>query len=351
MVDAWIAGDCWLKPGVAPIDLRFISAGLSPSLLVVNLECAVPSGNPRSDRRSLLPLDPCRLRELAVANKTVCVMANNHVTDYGPEGLRATLEAVREAGFLSVGAGTTLDEARHPLILDLNGRRVGLMAYADTRSHVGAVAATEDSPGVAPLDLALITEDIRVVTQTVHHAWVFLHWGEEYLRYPEPEQRAVAEQFIRAGATLIVGTHPHVVRGCEQFLQKTVYYSLGNFIFPEVTLLDGSVLHWDDTNVEGIVLRGESGKGGWRWKHLPITVDDEGHPRAPHPDHRRRILAKIETLSAILDDEYAERYPAIRRRELIYHKARRVRMMTWSERLRLPSRIIRSAWSRWREQN
>jgi len=179
MVDAWIAGDCWLKPGIAPIDLRFISAGLSPSLLVVNLECAVPSGNPRSDRRSLLPLDPCRLRELAVANKTVCVMANNHVTDFGPESVLATLRAVTEGGLLALGAGATLEEARKPVVLDIAGRHIGLLAYADTRPHVGAMAASDRDPGVAPLDSKIVLEDVRRLARSVDDLWLFLHWGRE----------------------------------------------------------------------------------------------------------------------------------------------------------------------------
>jgi len=345
MVDAWIAGDCWLKPGVAPIDLRFISAGLSPSLLVVNLECAVPSGNPRSDRRSLLPLDPCRLRELAVANRTVCIMANNHVTDFGPESVLATLRAVTEGGLLALGAGATLEEARKPVVLDIAGRHIGLLAYADTRPHVGTMAASDRDPGVAPLDSKIVLEDVRRLARSVNDLWLFLHWGREHLRYPEPEQRLLARQFVDAGATLIVGIHPHVLQGCERLAKTPVHYSLGNFIFPPIELADGPLFRWDMESRQGILLKGILAGDAWQWAHIPYDIDADGNPQRPSPKAQRAITARMELLSKAFDSNYTRRYPALRRREQVMARIRRLKMMTWGERVRLPGRLIRD-WSR-----
>jgi len=340
----WIAGDCWLQPGGPRFDAPQIWGPPAVlSVFVVNLECSVPVGPARSGPRALLPLDPARLRELAIAPRTICVLANNHVSDYGPDGLLATVQSVLRAKMEALGAGATLDEARRPTILQFPGRRVGLLAYADTRPHVGAVAATAQNPGVAPLDADMVISDIRDLARRVDGVWLFLHWGREHLRYPEPEQRRLARHFAQAGAKLIVGIHPHVLRGFERVGSSLVYYSLGNFNFSPVPLADGPLLRWHRESRQGVVLRGELRDQEWFWEHLPYIVAPEGSPMVPENSERRALLQKIISLSQVLDERYGTRYEAIRRRELALRYLRRLSTMTWGERVRLPAHILRSA--------
>lgn len=262
MITAWIAGDCWLGPGAAALNLRALWSGTRPDLFVLNLECAVPVGPARLSRRALLPLDSSRLAEIAQADNTVCVLANNHVTDFGSEGLLTTIIDVRRAGMAPLGAGPTLAEARAPVIVNVHGRRIGLLAYADVARHVGAVAATDRTAGVAPLAREMVLADVHHLANQVDDVWLILHWGLEFIRYPEPEQRAWAGMLAEAGATLIVGTHPHVVRGNEKIGSAAVYYSLGNFVFPPVLLSGGEVLSWDRAGRRGLTLRGTVERGG-----------------------------------------------------------------------------------------
>src|SRR5262245_36745656 len=107
-ITAWIAGDCWLMPGEGAVDLRRMWGGLRPDLAILNLECAVRAGAAREGRRALLELDPARIGEISVAQNTICVLANNHSTDFGPEGLTATLDALSRSGVRPLGAGACL---------------------------------------------------------------------------------------------------------------------------------------------------------------------------------------------------------------------------------------------------
>jgi len=350
MIKAWIAGDCWLKQGIGPIDLARVWGGCRPAVFVVNLECSVPAGPARPGRRALLPLDARRLPELGLGQNTICMLANNHVTDYGPAGVLATLDEVRRAGFQTLGAGATLNEARKPVIVNVRGCRIGLLAYADTSSGVGAVAASDHAPGVAPLSRDMVIRDLQRLAGRVDDPWLFLHWGREYLRYPEPEQRSLAQAFAEAGAKLIVGTHPHVLRGWERLADTLVYYSLGNFVFPPIPLADGPLLRWDRENRQGIALRGSLDVNGWVWAHVPYVMSAEGKPEPAPYREQQSMMRKVASLAEVLDHEYARRYSRIQRREIILRTIRRFSMMTWVERLRLPGRLIRTARLRVRAQ-
>ena len=109
------AGDCALGPSLPATGVLSGFLGARPDLLVLNLECADAAGEPRSGRRAILKLDPDRLADLrAGAETTVCVLANNHVTDFGPRGVLSTLRRTANAGLLTVGAGADIQAARRP---------------------------------------------------------------------------------------------------------------------------------------------------------------------------------------------------------------------------------------------
>jgi hypothetical protein len=337
----WIAGDCWLNTRIEPHDIETIWDNQRPGLFLFNLECSIPVGVARAGRRALLPLDPGQLAGFGLGERTVCILANNHVTDWGPEGLIATMNAVRKAGMYTLGAGANLQEARQPLIFESRGIRIGLLAYADTRPWVGAVAATDHNPGVAPLDPALIKADIAALKDRAETIWVFVHWGREHLRYPEPEQRRLCADFAASGVALVVGIHPHVLRGWEQINGTPVYYSIGNFVFPSPHVTDGATLRWHNENRQGVVLAGRFDQGEWSWRHIPYTVSSTGLPTRPLAPEMNRLYGKVAHLSSELDSTYHLRYSRLKRQELIFRAIRRFSTMTWRERVRGCNRVFR----------
>lgn len=196
-----------------------------------NLEC--PVSDVGRDRHHLYSFraDPRALEGLTFAGFDVMSVANNHMYDWGPEALLDTLRRLREAGIQPVGAGTNDQEAHYPLVVDLEGVRLAFLAYVNVEPRAAIAAA--DKSGVAWLHPERVLADIRFARPLADLVIVCLHWGIEYAPRPQPGQVELAHQMIDAGADLIVGGHPHVVQPLEQYYDRWIAYSLGNFVFDQ----------------------------------------------------------------------------------------------------------------------
>jgi poly-gamma-glutamate capsule biosynthesis protein CapA/YwtB (metallophosphatase superfamily) len=159
----------------------------------------------------------------------VVSLANNHMFDYGWEGFKQTRELLGKAEIAYLGAGKGLDEATKPLILEVKGLKIGLLAYS--WGFVQTTCATESSFGCAPLDIKLMTEQIGKLKNQVDAVIVMPHWGYcEYL-FPTPEQVEMGKLLVKAGATAVIGHHSHVIQGLTKEGNSLIAYSLGNFAF------------------------------------------------------------------------------------------------------------------------
>lgn len=160
----------------------------------------------------------------------VFTLANNHSRDFGAIGLLDTVKAVRTAGGHVVGGGADLVAARTPVILQRGGLRVAFLGYNDVPPW--SFTARRGYPGTAPAVPADIARDVRVTRARADLVVVWFHWGAEL----QPEQNGRQEELARvateAGATLVLGAHPHVLLPVEQPAPGVlVAWSLGNFVF------------------------------------------------------------------------------------------------------------------------
>jgi poly-gamma-glutamate capsule biosynthesis protein CapA/YwtB (metallophosphatase superfamily) len=163
-------------------------------------------------------------------------LANNHTSDYGPEGVVSTQETLRAGGVEWVGAGRTELEARSPVVVTVRGQRIGFLATCDDEGG----AAGPHRPGVWVIQrraLLAAVQDLRTRSDVVV---VSIHTGIELSPCPEPYFVRLARQLVDAGATLVVGHHPHVPQGIERHGKGLIAYSLGNFLFDTPA---GSVAH------------------------------------------------------------------------------------------------------------
>lgn len=169
-------------------------------------------------------------------------LANNHMLDFGPQGLAETCAHLAAASLPAVGAGSDEAAARRPLVLERRGQTVGLLAYCavEQKSPLFAGPAT---PGVAAFDIERCLQDVRALRTQADWVIVQLHWGEELCRLPSPRQRGWARQLAEAGVDLVLGHHPHVLQPMEVIGGTPVYYSLGNFLF--------SGMFWRGQNARG----------------------------------------------------------------------------------------------------
>lgn len=167
--------------------------------------------------------DPVAAERLSHAGFNVLSLANNHIMDYGEEGLNETLDTLIQCNIKTVGAGRNLSEARKPVIFEVNGVNIGILAYCDTYIAGGRRA------GVAPTKY--IEQDIQNLKKCADFIVVSIHQGMDISEYPLKSEIERMHQIIDWGANIILRHHPHVVQGVEEYNGGVILYSLGNFVF------------------------------------------------------------------------------------------------------------------------
>ena len=205
----------------------------SADLAVVNLESTVGTQTRAVNKKYVFRAEPAVLNGLVRAGVDAVSLANNHIFDYFSAGVVETVDSVLSAGIVPIGAGRNKSEFFRPHSFWINGHWFAILAVNDTRSgywgyeHPGC-APTWTSEGESTA-VALI-ESLAAAGANVI---VFEHWGWEYQQFPSRRQRKLAHRFIRAGAKVVVGSHPHRLQGVEFFLNGVIIYSLGNLIFDQ----------------------------------------------------------------------------------------------------------------------
>lgn len=158
-------------------------------------------------------------------------LANNHALDYGTEALLDSCQVLDNAGILRTGAGADLDEAKKAVIIERSGKKIAVIG-ATRVIPVSDWAAGASHPGMlATYDPTVLLEEIRRLRQENDYVIVYVHWGIERDEKPQEYQRTLGQQYIDAGADLVIGAHPHVLQGLEYYKGKAIVYSLGNFVF------------------------------------------------------------------------------------------------------------------------
>jgi hypothetical protein len=178
------------------------------------------------------------------AGVDVVSVANNHALDFGREAFLDTIANARRAGVETVGGGADLEAARAPVVLVRGGLRIAFLGYSDVNplgfpAGAGVAGTARAWPEQVAADVARARKGSNVVV-------VWFHWGEELVPEPSVAQRRLAEAALGAGATVVLGAHPHVLGGVATPRSgRLVAWSLGNFVFPSFR---------DDTTATGILL-------------------------------------------------------------------------------------------------
>ncbi|MDQ0285701.1 hypothetical protein J2Z49_000805 [Desulfofundulus luciae] len=216
-------------------------------ITMLNLENPVTTRGKKVPKQFNFRMNPKYIQVLLKGGVDIVNLANNHVGDYGPQGILDTLNFLDAAGIKHVGAGENLKAARNPVIFSLKQKKIGFLGYFGGKDY----AATTSKPGTSPCYEQYIIEDIKKLKQKADVVVVNFHWGVERAHYPEPYQIRLAHQAIDAGADLIIGHHPHVLQGIERYKNGVIVYSLGNFIF------GGNSRREHDTFVFQLIIKGE----------------------------------------------------------------------------------------------
>jgi poly-gamma-glutamate synthesis protein (capsule biosynthesis protein) len=229
-----ISGDFFIADEYANkelIDHSVVDIFQQADYRIVNLEAPLTANEPknkilktgphlRMSENTVLPY----LKQLKVDAVT---LANNHILDYGTNGLLDTFESLRKNKINYVGAGSNLSEAAKPLSLEKDGLRIAILNFCENEWSI----AEPNSPGANPLDIIDNTNQIKVAKATHDKVICVIHGGHEYFHLPSPRMQKQYRFYADNGADAIVGHHTHCIGGYEVYNDVPIIYSLGNFLF------------------------------------------------------------------------------------------------------------------------
>lgn len=184
--------------------------------------------------------DYSTLNSLRKAGFSMMLLSNNHIGDYGYVGFSNTVNAIKQIGFDSVGAGFSFDEAYKPLIKKINGIKIGFINVCEA---IGCLFKTRTQHyGCAWTGAKILENIIPSVKKEVDFLIMLPHSGLELNQLPLSHTRELYRHYCDLGADVIVASHPHVPQGIETYKGKYIFYSLGNFYFPESEKCDDTLM-------------------------------------------------------------------------------------------------------------
>ncbi|MDZ7611623.1 MAG: CapA family protein [Candidatus Moranbacteria bacterium] len=153
-----------------------------------------------------------------LSEKNFCAVniGNNHILNFGSKGLEQTKQRLEEAG---VGYFGEPNKNEKTLIKEINGVKIALVSY----NQFEFIDSGEN----------IILSNIKKANKKANRVIVYSHWGEEYRKSADAEQKEMAGKFIDAGADLVIGSHSHVIGEEATHKGRKIYYSLGNFVFDQ----------------------------------------------------------------------------------------------------------------------
>jgi poly-gamma-glutamate synthesis protein (capsule biosynthesis protein) len=212
----------------------------------VNMETPVAPAHSRGSKPFLFDAPVALPEALKASGVKIVSFANNHVMDQGWAGFTETRDHLREVGLLFAGSGDTAADTFQPVFTEANGIKVGWLGMTrwlngnrnpdkDDQAHVNFFPYPGESGGASGADEALVIEKIKEARAQCDFLVVSIHWGVEYAPAPRPEDVETAHKMLEAGASVIVGHHPHVLQPVETYKTQDgrdtlIFYSLGNFL-------------------------------------------------------------------------------------------------------------------------
>lgn len=246
-------------------DEKIVSFLAQSDYTVVNVEGAISSGAVKSDKPLTHANPPQCVEWIKKINGNIWNLANNHSMDCGDVGLESTLDVAKENHCATIGAGLCAHDAQKPVIIDRDGG-IGIVAVTYFRQN----RADSQSPGCfVAEDEELVRKQIREIKAKNRWCIVVSHVGQEFSQIPMPYLRRRYKRYLKYGADIVVGHHPHVVQNYEKFDNKMVFYSLGNFVF------DTDFQRLQKYTDYGMLIKLNFDTDSYSWEALPIKNDRE----------------------------------------------------------------------------
>ena len=293
-----------------------------------NLETPVAPAHSRGSKPFMFDAPVALIQALKTSGVKIVSFANNHVMDQGWAGFAETREHLTLEGLQFSGTSDTAASAWKPIILEKNGLKIGFLGMTrwlngnrnpdkDDQPHVNFFPYPNESGGAPGADEAQVLEAVKAARAQCDFLVLSIHWGVEYAPAPRPEDTELAHKLMEAGASVLVGHHPHVLQPVETYFTEddrttVIFYSVGNFLSNQSrNYIDGVMPDKDGEPRESLVIRfaavqkdyGPAGKrvelggvGLWpAWQENNRNDLQRGKDKAPfiHPILIDRAIAAL----------------------------------------------------------
>lgn len=251
-----------------------------------NLETVLSSHGALAEKAVVLHSHPEKIEWLKEAGFNIVNIANNHILDLGQEGFNSTLDVLHQNEIEFIG-GKNGKHTTAKAIIETKNISIGFLGYfgPTTRSLNDATIN-----GIVEDEIVRDMENLKLQCDCIV---VSLHWGAENIFYPSPKQIELAHKLIDRGARIILGHHPHVIQGIEEYNDGLIAYSLGNFQFnPD--------LSQSPTNQSLILELTLDNTGVIDYRIFPIIIDDEFVPNIPEEEEQEKIRQFVIHISNII---------------------------------------------------
>ncbi len=205
-------------------------------------------------------------------------LANNHTTNFGKKGLDQTRQFLREES---------------------------ITFFGDPNNFIGFISTTTEKQNISfaligyhqlvEKGLSDVVDEIERLDPIVDVVIVMPHWGNEYVTtHPSAAQKKEAHAFIDAGADVIFGAHPHVIQPIEEYKDKVIFYSLGNFIFDQ---------YFSEETTQGLTVgmtvTKEEDKPKLSFELFPVEISKQSQPALASEDVKKKILESLAKVSIV----------------------------------------------------
>lgn len=195
---------------------------------ITNLESPlIEEGKPIAKTGPNLKSPLKSIEAIKFAGFDMVTLANNHLMDYGNDGLFSTMKVCHDNGIRTIGAGNNLKEAQQVQYFEIKNKRIAFISCCENEWST----THGEKQGANPLDEVTIFYQIQEAKSNADYTIMIIHGGHETYEYPSLRMKKLYRWFIDLGCDAVVGHHTHCFSGYEVYKNKPIFYSLGNFIF------------------------------------------------------------------------------------------------------------------------
>lgn len=273
------------------IDHKIISVLEEADYIALNLECPlINQGEKIQKAGPYIKARESTITGLKLINPYFFTLANNHIMDYGEDGMKRTCELMCDNDIQYCGVGKNANEMKKYHIASIKEKKIGFFCCVENEFSV----ASANIPGANPYDPLNSFDDVKKLKDKCDFVIVLYHGGKEHYRYPTPNLRKVFRKFADCGADLIIAQHTHCIGCMEKYNDSMLIYGQGNFVFDDEDddFWNSSLLVQVDFDLNNKI----------DYKFIPC-VKDNHYVRKALPEESDRIMNDYIVRSNQINDE------------------------------------------------